>query len=67
MDAFFQFTCASGLRLSKVEGLSAELTKQRLRSGVFSILDLQAAISRYLAEHKFTSALYSNSPPTRDH
>jgi hypothetical protein len=35
-----------------VEGFFAVLTKRRLRRGSFSsLVDLQAAINRYLAEH----------------
>ena len=37
--------------LNAVEGFFAKLTKRRLKRGVFcSIVDLQAAINRYLAE-----------------
>jgi hypothetical protein len=39
--------------LNAVEGFFAKLTNRRLRRGVFhSLVDLQAAINRYLAEHK---------------
>jgi hypothetical protein len=39
------------LRLNAVEGFFATLTKRRLRRGRFaSLVDLQAAINRYLAE-----------------
>ena len=38
--------------LNAVEGFFSKLTRQRLRRGVFrSIVDLQAAINRYLNEH----------------
>lgn len=38
--------------LNAVEAFFAALTKWRLKRGVFrSIVDLQAAISRYIAEH----------------
>jgi hypothetical protein len=38
--------------LNAVEGFFAKLSKQRLKRGVFhSVVDLQAAINRYLAEH----------------
>jgi hypothetical protein len=38
--------------LNAVEGFFAELTRRRLQRGVFhSLVDLQAAINRYLAEH----------------
>ena len=38
--------------LNAVEGFFAGLSNRRLRRGVFhSLVDLQAAINRYLAEH----------------
>ena len=40
------------LWLNGVEGFFARLTCRRLQRGVFhSLVDLQAAINRYLAEH----------------
>src|ERR1700745_3531480 len=48
----FHFTPTSASWLNAVEGFFATLTKRRLKRGVFrSILDLQAAINRYIAEH----------------
>jgi transposase len=48
----FHFTPTSASWLNAVEGFFAKLTKQRLKRGVFhSIVDLQAAINRFLAEH----------------
>jgi transposase len=48
----FQFTPTSAFWLNAVEGFFAELTRRRLQRGVFhSLVDLQAAINRYLAEH----------------
>ena len=48
----FHFTPTSASRLNAVENFFAELTKQRLKRGVFhSIVDLQTAINRFLAEH----------------
>ena len=48
----FHFTPKSGSWLNAVEGFLSKLTRQRLRRGVFrSIVDLQAAINRYLKEH----------------
>lgn len=39
--------------LEAVEGFFAELTRRRLRRGVFrSVIDLQAAINRYIAAVK---------------
>jgi transposase len=47
----FHFTPTSASWLNAVEGFFAKLTRQRLKRGVFrSIVDLQAAINRYLAE-----------------
>ena len=48
----FHFTPTSGSWLNAVEGFFSKITRQRIRRGVFrSIVDLQAAIRRYLAEH----------------
>ena len=48
----FHFTPTSGSWLNAVETFFATLTRRRLKRGVFhSIVDLQAAINRYLAEH----------------
>jgi transposase len=47
----FHFTPTSASWLDAVEGLFAELTKRRLKRGVFgSLVALQAAIKRFLAE-----------------
>jgi len=47
----FHFTPTSASWLNAVEGFFAKLIRQRLKRGVFSgIIDLQAAINRYLAE-----------------
>ena len=48
----FHFTPTSGSWLNAVENFFSKMTRQRIRRGVFrSIVDLQAAINRYLAEH----------------
>src|SRR5271163_437017 len=48
----FHFTPTSASWLNAVEGFFAKLTRRRLKRGVFrSIVDLQAAINRYLTEH----------------
>jgi transposase len=48
----FHFTPTSGSWLNAVENFFSVLTRKRLRRGSFhSIVDLQAAIKRYLAEH----------------
>ena len=47
----FHFTPTSASWLNAVEGFFAKLTKRRLRRGAFgSLVELQAAIKRYLAE-----------------
>ena len=48
----FHFTPTSCSWLNAVEGFFAKLTRRRLKRGVFrSIVDLKAAINRFLAEH----------------
>jgi transposase len=48
----FHFVPTSCSWLNAVEGFFAKLSKRRLKRGVFrSIVDLQAAINRYIAEH----------------
>jgi len=47
----FHFTPTSGSWLNAVESFFSALTRQRIRRGSFhSVVDLQAAIKRYLAE-----------------
>jgi len=48
----FHFTPTSASWLNAVEGFFAKLTKRRLKRGVFhSVVDLQAAINRFIDEH----------------
>jgi transposase len=48
----FHFTPTSASWLNAVEGFFATLTRRRLRRSAFhSLVDLQATINRYLAEH----------------
>jgi hypothetical protein len=48
----FHFTPTSASWLNAVENFFSKITRQRVRRGVFrSIVDLQAAIRDYLAEH----------------
>ena len=48
----FHFTPTSSSWLNAVEGFFAKLSRRRLKRGVFrSVLDLQAAINRFVAEH----------------
>ncbi len=52
----FHFTPTSASWINAVEGFFATLTKRRLKRGVFrSIIDLQGAIKRYIAEHNLSS------------
>ena len=48
----FHFTPTSCSWLNAVEGFFAKLARRRLKHGVFcSVVDLQAAINRFIAEH----------------
>ncbi|BAQ50037.1 transposase (plasmid) [Methylobacterium aquaticum] len=48
----FHFTPTSASWMNAVEGFFSALTRRRLKRGNFSgIVDLQAAINRYIAEH----------------
>lgn len=48
----FHFTPTSGSWLNAVENFFSVLTRKRIRRGTFhSLIDLQAAIKRYLAKH----------------
>ena len=48
----FHFMPTSASWLNAVEGFFAKLTKQRLERGIFlSVVDLQAAINRFVIEH----------------
>ena len=48
----FHFTPTSGSRLNAVENFFSVRTRKRIRRGTFrSLVDLQAAIKRYLAHH----------------
>ena len=48
----FHFTPTSASWINAVESFFSALTRRRLRRGDFaSIVDLQAAINRYIAEH----------------
>jgi transposase len=53
----FHFVPTSCSWLNAVEGFFAKLAKRRLKRGVFSsLVDLQATINRFLAEHNKTEA-----------
>ena len=61
----FHFTPTSASWLNAVEGFFAKLTKRRLKRGVFgSLVELQAAIKRFLAEPTATPGR-SSGPPSR--
>jgi transposase len=47
----FHFTPTSCSWANAVETFFAKLTRRRLQRGAFSLVDLQAAINRYLVEH----------------
>jgi hypothetical protein len=48
----FHFTPTAGSWLNAVETFFSALTRRRLKRGSFhSVVDLQAAINRYIAEH----------------
>ncbi len=48
----FHFTPTSASWLNAIEGFFSALTRRRLRRGTFTgVVDLQAAIKRYIAEH----------------
>ncbi len=53
----FHFVPTSSSWLNAVEGFFAKLTRRRLKHGVFhSVIDLQAAINRFIAEHNENEA-----------
>ncbi len=53
----FHFIPTSSSWLNAVEGFFAKLTRRRLKHGVFrSVVDLQAAINRFIDEHNKTEA-----------
>ncbi len=59
----FHFTPTSGSWLNAVKNFFSVLTRKRIRRGSFhSIVDLQAAINRYLAEHNADSPNITPSP-----
>ena len=55
----FHFTPTSCSWVNAVEGCFAKLTNRRLKRGVFdSLVDLQAAINRFLTEHNESPKLF---------
>ena len=63
----FHFTPTSSSWMNAVEGFFAKLFKRRLKRGVFcSLVELQAAINRFVAEHNQSPNPSSGAPiPTR--
>src|SRR5438309_6376759 len=62
----FHFTPTSASWLNAVENFFSKMTRQRIRRGVFrSIIDLQAAINAYLAEHNASPKPSSGPNPPR--
>src|ERR1700733_1406714 len=63
----FHFTPTSGSWLNAVENFFSALTRKRIRRGSFhSIVDLQAAINRYLAEHNADPKPFVWTKPARE-
>jgi DDE superfamily endonuclease/Homeodomain-like domain len=63
----FHFTPTSGSWLNAVENFFSALSRQRLRRGVFrSVVDLQAAINRYLDEHNYVPKPFVWTKPAPD-
>ena len=63
----FHFTPTSGSWLNAVENFFSALTRRRIRRGVFkSIVDLQAAINRYLKEHNDDPKPFVWTKPAKD-
>ena len=59
----FHFTPTSCSWLNAVEGFFAKLTRRRLKHGVFhSLVDLQAAINRFVAEYNPSPSPSSGAP-----
>jgi transposase len=63
----FHFTPTSGSWLNAVENFFSALTRRRIRRGVFkSIVDLQAAINRYLKQHNDNPKPFIWTKPAKD-
>ncbi|WP_419953493.1 IS630 family transposase [Methylobacterium sp.] len=60
----FHFTPTSASWLNAVEGFFSALTRRRLRRGTFTgVVDLQAAIKRYIAEHNSRARPFTWTKP----
>jgi transposase len=63
----FHFTPTSASWLNAVENFFSVITRRRIRRGVFrSIVDLQAAINRYIKEHNQDPRPFVWTKPARD-
>ena len=63
----FHFTPTSASWLNAVEGFFSALTRRRLRRGSFNgVVDLQAAIKRYIAEHNRRARPFVWTKPATD-
>jgi transposase len=63
----FHFTPTSASWLNAVEGFFSALTRRRLRRGSFTgVVDLQAAIKRYIAEHNRSAKPFVWTKPATD-
>src|SRR5438270_5948632 len=63
----FHFTPTSASWLNAVEGFFSALTRRRLRRGSFTgVVDLQAAIKRYIAEHNRRARPFVWTKPATD-
>jgi transposase len=63
----FHFTPTSGSWLNAVENFFSVLTRRRIRRGVFrSIVNLQAAINRYLEDHNAHPRPFVWTKPAKD-
>ena len=66
MDA--PFHADVGVLAQRGRGFFATLTKRRLKRGVFrSVVDLQAAINRFLEDHNQQSQPFTSPPPRQNH
>src|ERR1700733_13561811 len=64
----FHFTPTSASWLNAVEGFFATLTKRRLTRGVFQcVVDLQAAINRFLDDHNARQSPSNGSLTEKNH
>jgi transposase len=60
----FHFTPISASWLNAVEGFFSALTRRRLRRGTFTgVVDLQAAIKRYIADHNSRAQPFTWTKP----